>query len=128
MTLPSILLLVPLVGLALANPISTKSATPAPTPACTTIILPIKASAENTIYPPYPNSTEEGASLEYLSSFNESTLPTHTVSGTYDISATYCEPSVKVQGRKGTIQLLLHALGNTKASFPIHKVTIANFD
>lgn len=117
MTLSSILLIVPLIGLVLGNPISTKTATTAPTPACTTIVLPIKASAENTIFPPYPNSTEEGAYLKYLGSFNASALPTHTVSGTFDISATYCEPSVKVRGREATVQLLLHALASTKVLF-----------
>lgn len=108
----------------------TKPATTAPTPLCTTIVLPIKASANNTIYPPYPNSTAEGTYLQYLGSFNASTLPTHTVSGTFDISATYCEPSIKVRGREHTIQLLLHALANTKASlfFNVNRALVTNFN
>jgi hypothetical protein len=56
---------------------------------------------------------------EYLGSFDPATLPTALVSGTFAISATYCEPSVKVEGREGTIQFLLHGLSATKVSSSI---------
>jgi len=76
-------------------------------------MLPIKAAANNTDLPPYPESTEPGVLYKYLA-FNASALPPVFVSGTFNISALYCEPSVKVKGREGTIQLLLHGLTATK--------------
>ena len=83
---------------------------------CKDMMLSITATANNTVLPPYPNSTDPGVVYQYLGSFNSSTLPSRTVSGTFDISVTYCEPSVKVEGREGTIQLLLHGLSATKVS------------
>ncbi|PVH70668.1 hypothetical protein DL98DRAFT_436573 [Cadophora sp. DSE1049] len=37
------------------------------------------------------------------------------VSGTYQISVTYCQPTVKVPGRENTIQMLLHGVAYTKS-------------
>ncbi|KAH8660715.1 hypothetical protein BGZ60DRAFT_344848, partial [Tricladium varicosporioides] len=37
------------------------------------------------------------------------------VSGTWNISVTYCEPTVNVEGRGDTIQLLLHGVAYTKS-------------
>ena len=87
-----------------------------PEAVCKDLMLSITATANNTVLPPYPNSTAPGVIYQYLSSFNSSALPSRTVSGTFDISVTYCEPSVKVEGREGTIQLLLHGLSATKVS------------
>lgn len=86
---------------------------------CRDLFLPIKAAANNTVYPPYPNSTTPGVLYQYLQSFNTSTLSVAPVSGTFNISATYCEPSVKVEGREGTIQFLLHGVSATKVSSDI---------
>lgn len=88
-------------------------------PICRDVFLPITAAANNTVLPAYPNSTEPGVAYKYLASFNASTLPTAPVSGVFNISATYCEPSVSVEGRNGTIQVLLHGLSYTKVSLNI---------
>lgn len=86
-----------------------------PQPICKDIKLSLTATAENFALPPYPNSTAPTAVGQYLTSFNSSTIPqNHTVSGTFSIAATYCEPANKVPSREGTIQLLLHGLGYTK--------------
>jgi hypothetical protein len=98
------------------------SAAPLPDnePTCTNITIPITASAKNLAFPPYPNSTAPGVIFQYLKSFNSSTLPATTVSGTFEISATYCEPVVKVAGREGTVQMLLHGLAATKVRTQNH--------
>ena len=101
----------------LSTPLQSSAACPAPR--CRDIVLPIKAAANNTVFPPYPKSTAPGVMYEYLGSFDPATLPTAPVSGTFAISATYCEPSVKVEGREGTIQFLLHGLSATKVSSSI---------
>jgi hypothetical protein len=77
-------------------------------PKCVNIIIPVTASAQNVVFPPYLNSRALGVAYEWLGSFNFSTLPKAEVSGTYHISATYCKPVVNVTERAQTIQLLLH--------------------
>lgn len=109
----SSIFLVSLIGIAQSRPVSDASPATSSTPQCTTIVLPIKAAANNTVFPPFPSDGNYG---QYLGSFNASTLPKQEVTGTYDISATYCEPTVKVKGREDTVQLLLHAVGSTKVS------------
>jgi hypothetical protein len=86
---------------------------------CKDLVLPIKAAANNTALPPYPDSTEPGVLYKYLN-FNASQLPPVEVSGTFNISALYCEPFVKVEGREGTIQFLLHGLSATKVIFGVN--------
>ncbi|KAI0191640.1 Alpha/Beta hydrolase protein [Astrocystis sublimbata] len=95
----------------LAN--STRAPCP-PKPLCKELMLPISATANNTALPPYSDSTEPGVFFEYLSSFDVSALDTVPTSGTFNISALYCEPTVKVKGREGTIQYLLHGLLSNK--------------
>lgn len=86
-----------------------------PQPICKDIKLSLTATAENFALPRYPDSTAPTAVGQYLTSFNASTIPqNHTVSGTFSIAATYCEPANKVPDREGTVQLLLHGLGYTK--------------
>jgi len=82
---------------------------------CRDVDLSIQAQANNVQLPPYPNTTAPGAMYQYLN-FNSSTLPRKLVNGTFKISATYCEPTVKVKGRERTIQVLLHGLSGTKVS------------
>ncbi|KAK1472911.1 hypothetical protein CTAM01_16234 [Colletotrichum tamarilloi] len=64
-------------------------------PVCKELVLPITAAANNTAFPAYPTSTEPGVLFEWLGSFNASTLPNAPVEGTFNISALYCEPTVK---------------------------------
>jgi pimeloyl-ACP methyl ester carboxylesterase len=85
-----------------------------PTPNCKELLLPIKAAANNTDFPPYPESTEPGVFYKYISSFNASTLKQVPVAGTFNISALYCEPTNKVKGRESTVQFLVHGLTGTK--------------
>ena len=106
------ILAITLGSLGLAAPIQSSSS--CPQPLCRDIVLSIKAAANNTVFPPYPNSTAPGVIYQYLASFDPSKLPTAPVSGIFDISTTYCEPSVKVEGREGTIQFLLHGLTSSK--------------
>ena len=77
-------------------------------------MLPIHATAENAVLPTFPETTSPSAVYEYLGSLNYSSLAHNTISGVFNISATYCEPSVKVEGREGTIQVLLHGVAYTK--------------
>src|ERR1700753_1466269 len=81
---------------------------------CQDIMLDIQAQSHNLVYPPYPNSTAPGMMYQYLASYNSSALPTTLVQGTFKISTTFCQPTVKVQGREATIQVLLHGLSATK--------------
>ncbi len=90
----------------------------APKPVCTDIIIPVQATANNTVFPAYPTSTAPGVMYQYLQSFNASALPVATVFGSFNISATYCQPSVNVTGREGTIQFLLHGLSQHKGELP----------
>lgn len=83
-------------------------------PSCRDIVIPVQAEAQNAQFPPYPNSTASGVMYQYLASFNSSALPSTLISGTFDISATFCEPTVNVQGRNSTIQVLIHGLSETK--------------
>ncbi|KAH6674980.1 hypothetical protein B0J14DRAFT_25506 [Halenospora varia] len=101
--------------------LATIHATPVPKdctttpPNCKDILLPISAAAENTLYPAYPNLTTSKAFLQYLGSLANATTSPLPVNGTWNISVTYCEPVVKVQGREDTIQLLLHGVAYTKS-------------
>jgi hypothetical protein len=84
-------------------------------PICHDLKVHVNAEAHNFALPPYPESGTATAVGQYLSSFNASSIPQNlTVSGTFEIAATYCEPVKKVLGREKTIQLLLHGVGYTK--------------
>ncbi|KAK0369553.1 ctr copper transporter family protein [Colletotrichum limetticola] len=87
-------------------------------PVCKELVLPITAAANNTAFPAYPTSTEPGVLFEWLGSFNASTLPNAPVEGTFNISALYCEPTVKVKGREGYATLAIDNLGNGHSSRP----------
>ena len=71
----------------------------------------------NTAFPSYPNDTSPGVFYKYLASLSTLTHETHNVSGTYNISVSYCKPTVKVEGREDSIQMLLHGVGMTKVGF-----------
>jgi hypothetical protein len=82
---------------------------------CTDILLSISAEATHAVLPPFPKSTAAGVALQWLQSATSNpSNATQKVSGTFNISATYCEPVIRVQGREGTIQLLLHGLSVDK--------------
>jgi hypothetical protein len=85
---------------------------------CKDITIPVTATANNTLLPTYPNSTSPEAFYEYFASLNFSAIApfTNTVSGTFDISATYCEPTITFEGRNA-VQLLVHGVAYTKV-FP----------
>ncbi|KAF2114418.1 Alpha/Beta hydrolase protein [Lophiotrema nucula] len=95
-------------------PVALGAPAPSTEPQCQTLNLSITASARNWKFPPYTNAGKPTPFLSWLTSFNASEAPKHTVSGTYRISATYCTPSVKIMEREDTIQLLLHGLGSNK--------------
>jgi hypothetical protein len=84
-------------------------------PLCRDLVISVKATANNTLLPAYQNSTNPFAFYEYVGSLNSSTIRpfANTVSGTFDISATYCEPTYKVEGRNA-VQLLVHGVAYTK--------------
>jgi hypothetical protein len=101
-----------------------------PQPVCKDVRLSLTATAENFALPSYPNSTTRTTVGQYLSSFNASTIQKNrTVSGTFTIAATYCEPANKVSERENSIQLLLHGIGYTKVGTklvfpPLHVLII----
>ncbi|KAE9381918.1 hypothetical protein N431DRAFT_539450 [Stipitochalara longipes BDJ] len=83
---------------------------------CKDIIIPVTATANNTLLPTYPDSTSPTAFYQYFGSLNFSKIPpfTNPVSGTFNISATYCEPTINVAGRNA-VQLLVHGVAYTKS-------------
>lgn len=83
-------------------------------PACRHVNLTVTASADNIDLPPFPNDTSPTAFGKYAQSFNVSEIGTRKIEGTFNIAATYCEPSQRVKRRENTIQFLLHGLGYTK--------------
>jgi hypothetical protein len=89
-------------------------------PICKDIKLSISTTAQNWDLPAYPNATDKGALVTYLSktlpSSGFATKPKKPVSGTFCIAATYCEPANQVAGRENTIQFLLHGFGYTRVS------------
>lgn len=87
-------------------------------PTCIEIVLPVFAKAENFVLPIYPNDTDPGTVYRCLGGFNDSTLTRTPVSGIYNISASYCTPTVNVKGREETIQMFLHGLGLDKVDQP----------
>lgn len=86
---------------------------------CKTLILPVNAQARNTVFPPYPDSTEPGVMYKWLGSFNSTGLPTALVEGTFNISATYCEPTKRSGNGDNKFQVLLHGLSATKAGVAV---------
>jgi hypothetical protein len=86
---------------------------------CRDLVIPVTATANNTLLPTYPNSTSPTAFYEYLGSLNFSNIApfANVVSGTFNISATYCEPTIQVDGRNA-VQLLVHGAAYTKVLFP----------
>lgn len=87
-------------------------------PTCQELLVPVQASANNTFFPAYPNSTTPTAIYDYIRSLGSAPLKplANPVAGVFNISVRYCEPTVKVEGRQDSIQLLLHGLGYTKVS------------
>ncbi|KUJ08252.1 uncharacterized protein LY89DRAFT_599986 [Mollisia scopiformis] len=79
-------------------------------------MIPVTVTANNTLLPIYPNSTSPTAFYEYFGSLNFSRISpfANTVSGTFNISATYCEPSTNLEGRNA-VQLLVHGVAYTKS-------------
>ncbi|KAJ3567075.1 hypothetical protein NPX13_g6896 [Xylaria arbuscula] len=102
------------VALATASLAAPTQARCSPEPLCKELVFTINAAANNTALPPYPNSTGPGVLFQYLASFDASALNTVPATGTFNISALYCEPTTKVRGREGTIQYLLHGLLSNK--------------
>jgi hypothetical protein len=115
-----ILIFLSLGGLGYSAPVN-QSCTPNPQPLCGNLLLPIEATAMNTAFPPYPNDTSAGVFYKYLASISNLTLETNYVSGKYNISVSYCKPTVKVEGRQDSIQMLLHGVSATKVRFPFSK-------
>jgi hypothetical protein len=100
-------------------------------PICNDIKLLIPVTAQNWDLPAYPNATDKGALLTYLTKTLPSSgfagKPKKTVSGTFNIAATYCEPANKVPERENSIQFLLHGFGYTRVSlFSLPTIYLAN--
>jgi hypothetical protein len=83
-----------------------------PSPVCKDLIVPVTATANQIIFPPF-NSTTANA-LHYISTLDFASQPRDTISGTFNISVRYCKPTVEVEGRQNTIQMLLHGAAYTK--------------
>ena len=114
MNLKQLLLAIALSRLTISAP--TNSSCPSsPYPLCKDLMIAVTATANNTLLPTYPNSTSPTAFYEYFGSLKFSRTPpfTNTVSGTFNLSATYCEPTIKMEGRNA-VQLLVHGVAYTK--------------
>lgn len=95
--------------------VSTSTPVPAPrypSPVCTDLIVPVIATAIQTIFPPFNSITANA--LQYISTLDFASQPQDKVSGTFNISVRYCKPTVEVEGRQNTIQMLLHGAAYTK--------------
>ncbi|PVI03081.1 alpha/beta-hydrolase [Periconia macrospinosa] len=88
-------------------------------PNCKDFMLSIEASAENWALPSYPNATDVASLARYLSqtvpASNFTSKPKIPVSGTFNISARFCEPTQKVFEREQSVQLLLHGFLSSKS-------------
>jgi hypothetical protein len=98
--------------------LSVAKPTPVPSPCpqsqCKDLIVPITASGNLMVLPPFNSTTADP--LQYISGLNFSSIPHKIVSGIFNISMRYCVPSVEVEGRQNTIQMLLHGVAYTKVS------------
>lgn len=92
-------------------------------PKCTDFLIPVHASSSDMIPASnVPTDLTNGVVLtDYLVSQASSGLAgvlggigAVEQSGDFEMSARYCEPSVKVASRANTIQYLQHAITNTK--------------
>jgi hypothetical protein len=105
-----------LIRASFALPLNQSCAPAAPIQNCLDLFIPIEASANITEFPAYPNSTNPSEIYQYLESLGSSnvTFPEKPISGTWNMSVRYCEPTVEVESRKDTIQFLLHGFAYTK--------------
>lgn len=86
-------------------------------PQCQDLTITVTASANNALFPPVAvagSTAAFSATFQTLLGTAFSTYPLVPVSGTFTMSARYCEPEVKVATRVNTVQLLVHALTETK--------------
>jgi hypothetical protein len=90
-----------LVGLTISSPIHKRQAAP---PGCVDIIIPVTASADNTVLPVQLDTANFILLLDPLL-FN---VVSQLDSGSFNIAATYCPPAVSVPGRSNTLQVLVH--------------------
>ena len=86
-------------------------------PQCQDLTVTVTASANNAVFPAVtaPKFTAAfSATFQTLLGTAISVYPLVPVSGTFSMSARYCEPEVKVAARTNTVQLLVHPLTETK--------------
>ena len=97
----SLLLSISLLGLGLSSPL------PPPPSRCKDVVLTVSGTATNRVVKetvPVPGP----ATLQQLLSFVEQPVILNNVSGTYHLFGEYCEPTIPVQSRANTLQLLVH--------------------
>lgn len=86
---------------------------PASGPTCYNITIPVKVSYTNQKLSPLTDLSEQGIQ-QYLAAAAITPALYITGSGTYSISARYCEPEVQIASRKNTLQFLVHGLTYTR--------------
>src|SRR5690242_11630009 len=73
-------------------------------PTCTTISIPVSISAQNARFPADFTTTSLLSVVGALGAVVFNSL----ITDSYTIVGTYCEPEVLEEGRKGTVQVLVH--------------------
>ncbi|KAH6712610.1 Alpha/Beta hydrolase protein [Leptodontidium sp. MPI-SDFR-AT-0119] len=79
-------------------------------PTCTTISIPVSISAQNVRFPADFTTTSLLSVVGALGAVVFDSL----ITDSYTIVGTYCEPEVLVEGRKGTVQVLVHGATYTR--------------
>jgi pimeloyl-ACP methyl ester carboxylesterase len=90
-----------------------------PEPHCTNIVLSVEACATNVVVNIQGDIKNRTVIENYIQGVTDGTLKlvtgsTQEVSGTYNISATYCRPTRDVPRLNSTVQLLVHGLTYNK--------------
>lgn len=84
-------------------------------PSCSEFKIPVQVNTMNFYINPNVNSTAAlNNTMQNIFSGLVNLVSNVTVSGTYNISARYCEPEFRNSSRSNTIQLLVHGITYTK--------------
>jgi hypothetical protein len=91
-----------LIGVVFSTPIEQRQAIPA---GCTNVTIPVSVYTANNLLLPLDLDT---ANFLLLANPLLANIFDQIASGSFDISATYCEPTIQVPGRENTLQILVH--------------------
>ncbi|KAG4431365.1 hypothetical protein IFR05_013146 [Cadophora sp. M221] len=103
MILVTLLTIVSLIHLIASTPLTTG-------PTCTKLSIPVSIKAQNTRFPVDFTTTSLLSVVGALGAVVFDSL----ITDSYTIVGTYCEPEVLVEGRRGTVQVLVHGATYTR--------------